>query len=33
LAGALGEETEESCVVEEDDCDERNHGLSEDKNV
>ncbi|KAG0642705.1 endoplasmic reticulum Oxidoreductin 1-domain-containing protein [Tuber brumale] len=33
LAGALGEETEESCVVEEDECDERDYCLPEDESA
>lgn len=33
LAGALGEETEESCVVEEDECDERDYCLPEDESL
>ena len=33
LAGALGEGTEESCVVEEDECDERDYCLPEDESA
>ncbi|PUU82195.1 endoplasmic reticulum Oxidoreductin 1-domain-containing protein [Tuber borchii] len=33
LAGALGKETEESCVVEEDECDERDYCLPEDESA
>ncbi|KAL7268350.1 endoplasmic oxidoreductin-1 [Rhizina undulata] len=31
LQGALGEETEESCIVEEDECDERDYCVPEDE--
>lgn len=33
LAGALGEETEKSYVVERDKCDERDEGLREDESA